>query len=128
GYLFLGLPEQMALRREAMEMQRAQGAEVVMMTRAETAARFPWLHTDDLGSATFGVRNEGWFDAWQWLSLVRRAARERGAAYVTAEADTVVMRNGRVSGVRTTDGQTLPADWCVIAAGPGSGALMRRTG
>ncbi len=128
GYLFLGLPDQVALRREAMEMQRAQGAEVVMMTPAETAARFPWLHVDDLGSATFGVRNEGWFDAWQWLSLVRRAARDRGAEYVTAEADTVVMRNGRVTGVRTTDGQVLPADWCVVAAGPGSGALMRRSG
>lgn len=128
GYLFLGLPDQVALRREAMEMQRGQGAEVVMMTPAETAARFPWLHVDDLGSATFGVRNEGWFDAWQWLSLVRRAARDRGAEYVTAEADSVVMRSGRVTGVRTMDGQVLPADWCMVAAGPGSGALMRRSG
>ncbi len=128
GYLFLGLPDQVALRREAMEMQRGEGADVVMMTPAETQARFPWLNVDDLGSATFGVRNEGWFDAWSLLSLIRRAARDRGVDYVHAEAETLLTQNGRVTGVRTTDGQVVTADWCVVAAGPGSGALMRRAG
>lgn len=128
GYLFLGRPEEVERRRAAMEMQRAAGAEVVMLTPAQAAARFPWLRVDDLGSATFGERNEGWFDAWQLLHLVRNAARGRGVAYVAAEAETLRMADGRVTGVCTVTGETIPADWCVVAAGPSSGALMRRAG
>ena len=77
GYLILGSPETSATRLAGLEMQRGEGAEIEGYGPAELLARFPWLNVEDLGLSTFGVRNEGWFDAWSLLSLVRRRARDR---------------------------------------------------
>jgi FAD-dependent oxidoreductase domain-containing protein 1 len=84
GYLILGSPETSAARLAGLEMQRVEGAEVEGYGPAELLTRFPWLNVGDLGLSTFGIRNEGWFDAWSLLSFVRRKARERGAAYIEA--------------------------------------------
>jgi glycine/D-amino acid oxidase-like deaminating enzyme len=128
GYLFLGGPETVAARRAGLEMQLREGADVIALTPAETKARFPWLNVDDLGIATTAQRHEGWFDAWSLLSLIRRGARERGVAYVDGHADRIEVANGRVIAVRLSDGTAIPADWCVNAAGPASGAIARRLG
>lgn len=128
GYLFLGGPDTVATRRAGVDMQRGEGADVIALTPAETKARFPWLNVDDLGIATTALRHEGWFDAWSLLSLVRRGARDRGVTYVEAHAERIEVANGQVTAVRLADGTAIPADWCVIAAGPASGALVKPLG
>jgi FAD-dependent oxidoreductase domain-containing protein 1 len=124
GYLILGSPETSAAQLAALEMQRGEGAEIESYDPPELLARFPWLNVEDLGLSTFGTRNEGWFDAWSLLSLVRRRARERGAEYIEAEARSLTIRNGKVVGVKLASGEMLEADWCVNAAGANSATLV----
>ncbi|MBA8841377.1 FAD-binding oxidoreductase [Ochrobactrum sp. RH2CCR150] len=128
GYLILGGPETIEARRIAAEMQRAEGADVIALTPEEVVARFPYLSVEDIGVGTFGVSGEGWFDAWSLLSLVRGAAKDLGVRYVSARADGFDIEGTRISGVRLSDGMVLPCDWCVMAAGAASGALMTALG
>lgn len=128
GYLVLGGRGTAESRRAGAAMQVEQGAAIDVMTPARLAERFPWLNVEDLDIGTFGLRDEGWFDAWSLLQLVRAGARRLGAEYLDATATDIEMRGGRVVAVRTAQGDTIPADWCVMAAGPASGALMRRHG
>lgn len=128
GYLILGGPETVEARRAAVGMQRAEGADIVALAPAEIAARFPFLSVEDLGIGTFGQTGEGWFDAWSLLSLVRGAAKDLGVRYVSARADGFDLVGGQVRAVRLAGGDTLPCDWCVIAAGAASGALMAGLG
>ena len=128
GYLILGGPETVAVRKAGVEMQRAEGADVAALTPDETRARFPWLNADDLGIATTAWRNEGWFDAWSLLSLMRHAARQRDVTYVEGQASGVDVWGGRVTRVRLADGGAIDADRCIVAAGPASGALLHAVG
>lgn len=128
GYLILGGPETVEARLAAVEMQRAEGADIVALAPAEIEARFPFLSAEDLGIGTFGQTGEGWFDAWSLLSLVRGAAKDLGVRYVAANAEGFDLAGGRVQAVRLGDGETLACDWCVMAAGAASGALMSALG
>jgi glycine/D-amino acid oxidase-like deaminating enzyme len=128
GYLILGGPDTAKARRAAVDMQRAEGADVIALTPDEIAARFPYLSVEDLGIGTFGQTGEGWFDAWSLLSLVRGAARDHGVRYVTAEAEGFNLAGGQVRAVRLAGGETLPCDWCIMAAGAASGRLIEALG
>ena len=124
GYLFLGASGSEIERRAGAEMQRAAGADIAVLSPNEVKARHPWLNVDDIAIATSGNRNEGWFDAWSLLSLMRRAARERGVTYRAAEAAGFERTGDRVTGVKLAGGETVACDWCVIASGAASGALV----
>lgn len=128
GYLILGSPGSTSSRRAAAALQRTEGAVVSIFTPVEAQDHFPWLNVDDLGIATFGERHEGWFDAWSFLQLMRRAARERDVTYIVGEAQGVDIRAGRVTGVRLAGGETIAADWCINAAGAASASLVRDAG
>jgi glycine/D-amino acid oxidase-like deaminating enzyme len=128
GYLILGCPGDAAARSSGVATQMAEGAEVLALDPGQLLTRFPWLNVEDLGLSTLGVRNEGWFDAWSMLSLIRNRVRSRGGIYVTAEAQSFVVRGGNVAGVTLSNGETLAADWCVTAAGAWSGRLMQELG
>lgn len=128
GYLVLGGAQTLAARRECAAMQVAEGAAIEVLTPAQAGARFPWLRADDLAIATTASRNEGWFDAWALLSAFRRAARARDVTYIEARAAGFDVAGGRARGVTLADGTLVPADWCVNAAGPASGALVRPLG
>ena len=128
GYLILGAAGSERARRAGVDMQRAAGAEIAVFSPQEAKDRFSWLNIDDLAIATFGLRNEGWFDAWSFLSLIRRAARERHVDYVEAAAVRLVRVGDRIASVALSNGTALACDDCVIAAGASSGALVRDVG
>ncbi|WP_454739982.1 NAD(P)/FAD-dependent oxidoreductase [Cupriavidus necator] len=123
GYLLLGTKEGADAMRATALSQIEAGATIDIMTPAQAKARHPWLNIDDIGIATYGAANEGWFDAWALLQLVRREAKKLGVEYVTAEANGIESRNGRVTGVRLADDSVIPCDWCVNAAGPAGGKV-----
>lgn len=128
GYLILGGPEAVAERQAGVAMQRAEGADVVALTPGELAPRFPFLSLEGVGIGTFGRRDEGWFDAWSLLALVRGAARDLGVTYRQARATGFDLAGDRLAAVRLEDGTRLPCDWGVLAAGAASGALMAGLG
>ncbi|MEZ0001565.1 NAD(P)/FAD-dependent oxidoreductase [Sinorhizobium fredii] len=128
GYLILGGPETVNARQAGIGMQRREGADVAALSPNEAKARFPWLNVEDLGIATTAWRDEGWFDAWSLLSLMRGAARNSGVKYAKGHADHIDVTGGRVTGVKLSDGTSLAADWCINAAGAGSAAVVRGLG
>lgn len=128
GYLILGGPETCEARRAGAAMQRAEGADVIALTPDEIAAHFPYMSMEGVGIGTFGATGEGWFDAWSLLSLVRGAAKELGVRYVAGEVTGFEASGERIQSVRLTGGESLPCDWCVMAAGAASGALMATLG
>jgi FAD-dependent oxidoreductase domain-containing protein 1 len=128
GYLILGCPDTTGARKAGLEMQRAEGAEVEGYEGGALRTRFPWLNVDGLGFSTFGTRNEGWFDAWSLLSLVRGRVRQRGGVYVAAEAQSLVERDGRIAAVKLSTGESLQGDWFVNAAGALSARLVAELG
>ena len=100
GYLFLSsTAEGASALAEVAAMQRAEGAATELWSGDQVKARFPWLETGDLTAATFGSRDEGWFDNMGLLAGFRTAAKAQGARFVTGQACGLQMTAGRVSGV-----------------------------
>lgn len=128
GYLILGRPDQVQERSAAAAMQREHGADIAVLDPAALRARFPGICFDDVGIGTFGRRHEGWFDAWSLLSLVRKAARDQRVRYVESTATRLHASDSRLTGVGLSDGQTVPCDVCILAAGAASGRLVAPLG
>jgi glycine/D-amino acid oxidase-like deaminating enzyme len=129
GYLFLARTAEGAERlREAAAMQRGLGAATEVLSPSETAARFPWIETGDLAAASFGPRDEGWFDNMGLLQGLRAAARAQGARFVTDRALSLEVTAGRVAGVRLERSGLVGCAAVVVAAGTGTPGLMRGIG
>jgi glycine/D-amino acid oxidase-like deaminating enzyme len=118
GYLFLAHSAKgAATLAEVAAMQRALGAATVVLSPEEVAARYPWLCTDDLAAASFGARDEGWFDNMGLLNGLRAAAKAQGARFIADRATGLRMAGGRVAGVVTARGGEIACDAAVNAAG-----------
>ncbi len=129
GYLFLATGEGMAALRARHDTQRAMSADVVLLTSAEIAARFPWINADDVAGGSLGLSREGWFDGPALLAAFRRKARSLGVTYVKANA--LGFRRGEAAtadGVVLDDGATIACDIAINAAGPWAGTLAATLG
>jgi len=105
--------------------QRAAGAEVALLSPAETAARLPWLNTDDLALASLGGSGEGWFDGYAFARALAAKARVLGARWQRGRVIGLDRVGARLQAARLDDGRALAADAFVNAAGPWAGALGR---
>ena len=123
GYLILGDAKSIDARRAGAEMQIDNGASVDVLRPDEILARFPWLNVEDVGIGTLGLANEGWFDAWSLMSLIRAEAKRLGVEFIHAEACGFETTGARVTAVRTQSGDVFAADWVVNATGPASGKV-----
>ncbi|MEK0082467.1 NAD(P)/FAD-dependent oxidoreductase [Benzoatithermus flavus] len=118
GYLYLATPAGMETLRANHAVQRAHGADVVLLTPAELRERFPWLDVEGLAGGSLGLSGEGWFDGYGLLRAFRAKAIAQGARYLKAEAVGLVRGRERIEAVRLADGGTLACDAVVNAAGP----------
>lgn len=101
GYLFLARStDGAALLADLAQMQRGHGAATTVLTPDETQHRYSWLNTSDLTAASFGPRDEGWFDNIGLLAGFRSAAKAQGVTFVTDQAIRFDMSQGRVTAVR----------------------------
>jgi FAD-dependent oxidoreductase domain-containing protein 1 len=123
GYLLVGEEATVEARRTAAQMQIDLGASIAVLGPEQLAERFAWLNLDDLHVGTLGTANEGWYDAWSLLQLVRAEAKRLGVEYRHAEAAGFETNGSRVTAVRTASGESFAADWIVNAAGPASGRV-----
>ncbi len=128
GYLFLARETGRAVLQANHAVQRAEGADVVLLTPPELAARFPWLRHDDLAAGSLGLSGEGWLDAHALMHALRRKAVALGAEVRQARVADVAVKNGRVAGVVLAGGQRIGCGWLVNAAGTGATALAQRAG
>lgn len=129
GYLFLTrTAEGLATLTDLAAVQRDHGAATEIWTPAQTAARFPWLMTDDLTGASFGPRDEGFFDNMGLLNGFRAAAKAQGARFVTDTVTGLMVQSGRITGVTLAQGGHVATAAAVNAAGPRAAQILRMAG
>lgn len=97
---------------------------VVQLNRQQMADRFTWLNADDLDTATWCDRHEGWFDGPALHSALLRSARSSGVTLINASADQFRIAERGVEYLELTDGQCLTARHYVNAGGAWSRALL----
>lgn len=128
GYLFLASPAGLSVLRENCARQRALGAATELLDVPALAARFPWLHTADLGGGGFGPINEGWLDPHALLQALRRKAQSLGVIYVADDVMAIQHTATRVHGVRLRSGGDWACERLVNAAGPAAGVVAALAG
>lgn len=120
GYLFMASAAGLDTLRANHAVQRDAAADVALLAPAEITARFPWMSTEGVAAASFGLSGEGWFDGPALLAAFRRKARALGVTYVAQEAVGLSRAGDRVTRVHLADGVALGCDIAVNAAGPWS--------
>ncbi len=128
GYLLLATAQGRAVLERNVALQRAHGAEVVLLPEAELEHRFPWLHSADLAAGCLGIRDEGWIDPFSLLMAFKHKARALGVTYLAGEVVAVERAGRRVTGVRLADGGRVAAGCVVDAAGPRAAEIAALAG
>lgn len=134
GYLYLADAGQADGLRAQNVVQRMHGADVALLGADALAARFPWLHTDDVALGALGAGIEGWFDGPGLHAALLRRARHQGARLVRGEVATIETEAGtaraplRAVALRLQDGSRLACGRAVLAAGAWSRALAAGVG
>ncbi|KAL2092685.1 hypothetical protein ACEWY4_012483 [Coilia grayii] len=85
GYLFLASEKGAHIMEANYETQRHVGAKVKLLSPAQLKDMFPWINTDGVALASYGLENEGWFDPWTLLSALRRKALSMGVEQCLGE-------------------------------------------
>ncbi len=128
GYLFLASPAGLPVLERNCALQRSLGAEVALLELGELAERFPWLNTEGLAGAGYGLANEGWIDPSALMHGFRRKAQALGAVYLRDEVVAVEVERGRVAGLGLRQGGRLDCTVLVNAAGAQAGRLAALAG
>ncbi|NWT61446.1 FXRD1 protein, partial [Erythrocercus mccallii] len=85
GYLFLASPQNAAALEAAVQLQRDEGAQVTLLSPTQLKTKFPWINTEDVALASYGLEDEGWFDPWTLLNALRRKATSLGVQSCSGE-------------------------------------------
>ncbi len=126
GYLYLAAAGPL---RVLNELQRANGADVVLLPPGELSGRFPWLNVADVELGSLGLSGEGWFDGPALHAEVLRRARAQGARLIEGEAqDFDRDANGRIRAVLLAGGSRIECNHAVNAAGPWARSLAAAAG
>lgn len=126
GYLFLaGTSAAELAMREACVMQHAHGAQTELLDPQALKQRFDWLNVDDIRLASFGPRNEGWFDNMSLLGGLKKAAQAGGVTYIKDHVVGFGAENGRIESVKLANNGKVHAGQVVSAAGTAASKIMR---
>lgn len=117
GYLFLASAAGWPVLQHNHAVQRAEGADVVLLDATALHHRFPWLNSDDLAGGSLGLSGEGWLDAHALMHGFRRKARALGAELLTGEVVALRREGRRIVAAQLADGSTLSPRWVVNCAG-----------
>uniref|UniRef100_A0A3Q3JI06 FAD-dependent oxidoreductase domain-containing protein 1 n=1 Tax=Monopterus albus TaxID=43700 RepID=A0A3Q3JI06_MONAL len=90
GYLFLASEEVAHIMEENYSTQRQVGAKVTLLSPTQLKEKFPWINTDGVALASYGLENEGWFDPWSLLNAFRRKAMSMGVIQCCGEVTGAV--------------------------------------
>ncbi|NWR97382.1 FXRD1 protein, partial [Motacilla alba] len=90
GYLFLAAPQNAAALEATVQSQRDEGAQVTLLSPTQLKEKFPWMNTEDVAVASYGLEDEGWFDPWTLLNAFRRKATSLGVQSCSGEVRAFV--------------------------------------
>jgi len=127
GYLVLATEKGIPVLEENQQLQVSMGADTVIFRTAELARRFPWINFDGIAAGSFGPKNEGWFDPYSLMTIVRKAAIAQDVKLVP-QAVTAVKNDGAIRSITLENDEELTVGALVNAAGAGAGALAAMAG
>ncbi|OQR90414.1 FAD-dependent oxidoreductase domain-containing protein [Achlya hypogyna] len=110
GYLFLASAKGRETLKANHAVQTAIGAPVEIFSPDQLTDRFPWIDTTDVVAGALGLRDEGWFDPWAYLTGLKRKCSHLGVEFIEGElagAMKVTDRAIHELAVRTTEGKTV---------------------
>ncbi|XP_065737534.1 FAD-dependent oxidoreductase domain-containing protein 1 isoform X1 [Phocoena phocoena] len=90
GYLFLASEEGATIMENNVKVQRQEGAKVCLMSPEQLQKKFPWINTEGVALASYGLENEGWFDPWCLLQGLRRKVQSMGVLFCHGEVTRFV--------------------------------------
>ena len=128
GYLTLASEAGVPVLEANHAIQAAEGSDIELIRPDEIARRWPFLSTDGVALAAYGRSGEGWFDAWMWLDMIRKAARSAGAVYAHAAVTGLSRDRNRIGAVTLSDGREISCGTFVNAAGPAAGDVAKLAG
>lgn len=129
GYLFLAGSQGAAdVMRAAVAMQRSLGAATLLLAREAVAAQLPWFQTADVVLASFGPRDEGWFDNIGLQAGLLRAAVAAGAEVVRDRVAGFEAAGDQVTAAALERTGRIGCGTLVNATGPAAAALLRHLG
>jgi FAD-dependent oxidoreductase domain-containing protein 1 len=128
GYLILASEQGLSTLQENHSVQKACGADNLLLDAAGLKARFPYLNTVGVVAGCFGQTGEGWMDPYSLMSLFRKSALARGVEIINAEVVGLDCRSDSITSVRLSTGDSLGCGTLVNAAGTGAGALAAMAG
>ena len=127
GYLVLASAASVGVLEENAKLQTAMGADTVIMGRAELEKRFPYMSFDGIAAASFGRSGEGWFDPYQLMNLIRKAAIARDVEFIHGEVTGLAPETSGWS-ITLSSGERMAAGSFVNAAGANAGKIAAMTG
>ncbi|CAG0882431.1 unnamed protein product [Cyprideis torosa] len=141
GYVFTATEDQAEQLVENVALQQRFGARVELLSPGNLQERFPWLNTEGIAIASYGLEGEGWFDPWALLMALKRKAISRGVRFIDAEVCGVIWKGFQGAHVGeihdhmekvefikvrmndTGEVRKIQAGYYVIAAGAASGKV-----
>ncbi|NXD73667.1 FXRD1 protein, partial [Eolophus roseicapillus] len=85
GYLFLASQQDADGLEAAVKVQREEGVQVTLLSPTQLKTKFPWIDTEGVAVASYGLEDEGWFDPWTLLTALRRKAMALGVLSCAGE-------------------------------------------
>lgn len=128
GYLIMATAEGRSVLEDAIRLQLSLGAATELLEPAEIARRFPWLSTEGLAAAGWGPRDEGWVDPSSLMTLLRNAARAKGARLLHDEVVGLDVEGSRITRVKLRSGSAIAAGEVINTSGWHSHKVARLAG
>ncbi|XP_076968609.1 FAD-dependent oxidoreductase domain-containing protein 1 isoform X3 [Tamandua tetradactyla] len=85
GYLLLASEAGAAVMESNVKVQRQEGANVCLMSPEQLRNKFPWINTEGVALASYGMEDEGWFDPWCLLQGLRQKVQSMGVLFCQGE-------------------------------------------
>jgi FAD-dependent oxidoreductase domain-containing protein 1 len=127
GYLVMASEASVPVLEENAALQVSMGADTVIYSRAELEQKFPWIQFHGIEAGSFGRSSEGWFDPYQFMNLIRKAALSKNVEFITDEVVAIDV-DGKVTSVTLKSGAKLGAGHVVNAGGTSGGAIAGMVG
>ncbi|XP_069894390.1 FAD-dependent oxidoreductase domain-containing protein 1 [Dipodomys merriami] len=90
GYLLLASDKDAAVLENNVKVQRQEGAKVCLMSPEHLRTKFPWINTEGVALASYGMEGEGWFDPWSLLQAFRLKLQSMGVLFSQGEVTRFV--------------------------------------
>ncbi|XP_021098429.1 FAD-dependent oxidoreductase domain-containing protein 1 isoform X5 [Heterocephalus glaber] len=79
-----------------------EGAKISLMSPEQLQKKFPWINTEGVALASYGLENEGWFDPWSLLQGLRRKVQSMGVLFCEGEVTRFITSS---NSMRNSDGE-----------------------